>query len=301
MDTTSGEIVAVSPVLPGVDAPVVVGKTLWLSGVSSYSKNAEHEGPSVLNELNPLTLKKEKEVRTGLSGQVSLLGSAEGTLWEMLRGEYSCTLRRIDPSNGLAVSEDRMSFMKGPCQGATFDTAGRYLYVAINTSMGANATVYELNGQTGALITHSSIPNVANFTSLAATSKNLWIAGGDPGSQGYLLHMSTSPLKLVAESSFLKGDDGEANLGPKGYQLPNFGQFPVVDFSSNRIWVASDGAIACYLPASNEALGYANQKYAPIITTSFVVAGRNTWAIANFGSPGNGIVRVAPSSPCTPK
>ena len=301
LDPHSGKIVALSVVLPGLYAPVFAGKTLWLSGVTYYSKNARHVGPPVLDELNPLTLKKEKGVRTNHLGQVSLLGTAEGTLWEISRGEYSCTLRCINPSNGLIVSTDQTKFVKEPCEGSVFNTSGKDLYVAINATTRTNAAIYELNGQRGALIARSTIPNVANFTSMAATSKNLWIAGGDPGSQGFLLDMTTAPLKLVAESSFLKGDQGGAKLGPKGYQLPTFGQFPVVNFSSNRIWVASDGGVACLFPGSKNALAHAEQRYAPIITSSFVVAGRSTWAIANFGSPGNGIVRLSPSSPCTPQ
>ena len=299
LDATSGKFIAESVVLPGVDAPVFAGKTLWLAGVSYYSRNAKHEGPPVLYELNPLTLTREKELRTNLQGQVSLLGTAEGTLWEMSRGENSCILRRVDPSSGSIVSTDRVSFVKGPCGGAAFDTAGKDLYVSINTRSGENAALYKLNGLTGALIGRSDIPNIADFTSMAATSKNLWIAGGDPGSAGFLLHLTTSPLKLVAESSFLKDEgEGEANLGPKGYQLPTFGQFPVVDFSLNRIWVASDGGVACFLPVSERALVYLDQRVAPIITSSIVVVGNSTWAVSNFGSLGNGIVQVSPSSPC---
>jgi hypothetical protein len=299
INATSGKIVAVSAVVPGVDAPVFAGKTLWLSGVTHYSRNAEHEGPSVLYELNPLTLAKERELRTNLPGQISLLGTPEGTLWEMSRGVNSCTLRRVDPSSGLVISTNRVSFVKGPCGGGEFDAAGKDLYVAINTPTGENAAMYKLNGQSGALIAHSKIPNIAMFTSMAATSKNLWIAGGDPGSDGFLLHLSTSPLKVVAESSFLKGDgEGEENLGPRGYELPTFGQFPIVDLSSNMIWVASDGGVACFLPTSKKALSYVDQRVAPIITSSIVAVGHSTWAISNFGSLGNGIVRLAPSSPC---
>jgi hypothetical protein len=297
IDATSGKILATSAVLPGVDAPVFAGKTLWLSGVTYYSKNAEHEGPSVLDELNPLTLKRERELRTNLQGQVSLLGTSEGTLWEMSSGENSCTFRRIDPSSGMVISTDRVSFEKGPCRGAAFDTAGKNLYVSINAPLGENVALYKLNGQTGAFIARSKIPILSNFTSMAATSTNLWIAGGDPGSDGFLLHLSTSPLKLVAESSMLKGQ-GETHLGLKGYQLPTFGQFPVVDFSANRIWVASDGGVACFLPTSKKALVYVIQRVAPIITSSFVVAGFSTWAVSNSGSLGEGIVRLARSSPC---
>lgn len=294
---TSGKFLAQSPTLPGAGSPIYVDDAIWVSSVTFFSADATSEGPAVLVRLNPLSLRVETRVRTKYMGYPTIVGGPKGLLWGEWRSQSSCTLRRIDPVSGVVVVRDQLRLSSGSCDGAALDSTGSYLYVSIDRGA-LGMAVYKVDGKTGAVISHIDVGEAGLSVSMVAVRGHLWIAEGDPGTNGVLLFLAISPLRLLAESSLMDGNGGSTNLGPGGYTLPTFGQFPSVDYSGGIVWVGSDSGLACFAPSSRRTLAYVLQRYSPIITDSFVRVGRSVWVNANFAQPGTGLARVDPPAAC---
>jgi len=300
VDPVSGRVLAQSSILPDVAAPIFVNHAVWLSGATSYSADARNVGPAELFKLNPSNLKVEARVRTRYSGYPTILGGPKGIVWAEWRNQSDCVMRRINSTTGEVIPKYHIRLRPGSCAGATLDTSGAYLYVAV-TEDGPGTLIYKLNGRTGASISHIETNGVSIFESMAASGGHLWIADGDPGGPGDLEFLTTSPLRIVAESQMVKGNGGPTNLGPNGYALPNFGQFPAIDISAGTLWVGSDNGIACFAPSSQRTEAFVAQVSGPILTDSFTRVGVQIWANAAFGqpSPGDGLARIDPPVACT--
>jgi hypothetical protein len=300
IDSASGRMLAQSPILPDVASPIYVDHAIWLSGATFYSANAMSVGPPVLFKLNPSTLKIEMRVRTKYVGYPTIFGGPKGIVWGEWRDQEDCVLRRINPTSGVVMSKNQVRLRHGTCEGATLDTTGSFLYVSM-TSVAPGSLIFKLNGRTGSIISHIDVNGGSIVESMVAVGGHLWVAQGDPGGPGVLQFLTTSPLRMIAESAMVKGNGGSNNLGPRGYALPNFGQFPSLDVSGGTLWVGSDGGIACFAPSSQRTLGFVEQSVAPIVTDSFVRVGERVWVNAAFGypSPGNGLARISPPATCT--
>jgi hypothetical protein len=300
VDPVSGSVLAQSSILPNVTAPMYVAHGIWLSGATFYSANARTVGPAELFKLNPLNLKIEARVRTNYLGYPTIFGGPKGIMWAEWRNQGGCVLRRISSTTGEVMTKYQIRLRPGSCAGATLDTSGTYLYVAV-TEDGPGTLIYKLNGRTGATISHIDVNGVSIFESMAASGGHLWMADGDPGGPGDLEFLTTSPLRMVAESQMVKGDGGPSDLGPHGYALPNFGQFPAIDISGGTLWVGSDAGVACFSPSRQYTEAFVEQLVAPILTDSFARVGDQIWANAAFGepSPGDGLARIDPPVACT--
>lgn len=300
IDPVSGRVLAQSSILPNVAAPIYADHALWLSGATFFSADARTVGPAEMFKLNPSNLKIVVRVLTNYSGYPTIFGGPKGIVWAEWRNQDDCVLRRISPTTGVIMTKDQVRLRRGGCVGATLDTSGAFLYVA-TTENAPSTLIYKLNGVTGATISHIDVNGLGTFESMAASGGHLWMADGDPGGPGILQFLTTSPLRMIAESQIVKGNGGPNNLGPYGYALPNFGQFPSINISAGTLWVGSDAGIACFAPSSQQTEAFVNQVVAPILTDSFARVDERVWANAAFGvpSPGNGLARIDPPVACT--
>jgi hypothetical protein len=105
------------------------------------------------------------------------------------------------------------------------------------------------------------------------------MAGGEPGTDGDVLHFSSSPLRLLAMSSV----DGPPSKGVSAW--PELSQFAFVDISGGRVWVGSDGTVGCLSPSSRTVLATYGAYHGPALIDSFIVVGREMWANSNMGGP----------------
>jgi hypothetical protein len=300
IDPQSGEVEATSRVLRGMENPVFVDGALWLIGVASYSRNARHVGPPVLEELNPGTLHRERIIALAGLADPDLVGGPGGILWLGWSDGGSCMLRRISPATGTVIAGDLAHVSSGPCAGMAVDTAGDSLYVVSGSGGPPNFVLSRLNSRSGAVISTTSVPDISVDMVVAATEDEVWISGGDPGANGSLLYYSTSPLRLVSASLNEGGTAGTEIGGATGPPLPTFGQFPIVDISGDVVWVGSDGQLACLDVAHGTTLASVEQRHAPVVTGAFTTVGAETWALAEFSAPGPGagLVRVSPPRAC---
>jgi hypothetical protein len=178
------------------------------------------------------------------------------------------------------------------CAGVAFDTAWRDLYV-VTGGGGGNLALYKLDGRSGAILGHAALPSFSYFVSIVATPDRIWIAGGDPGAPGALLYLTTRLHLLAKSPSVGNGPVPGVSL------LPDFSQFATVAYSGGRVWVASDGTVACFAPSSRVVLALYLQHHAPLVTDPLVVAGRADWADSSNGNPPpSGLVRVTPPAAC---
>ena len=289
VDPTSGKVVATSLVLPETTAPQFVDGAIWVAGQELHEATSSHSD-FVVSELSASTLRRIRVIRTPLGpfGEPILAGGPDGMLWVGAEGgTSSCTLRRVNPATGGPNMILVVRVSQYPCAGITLDTTGRYLYAA--TSAGSSDEIFKLDARTGAMISHGFFQAPAVFFTMVAVASRLWIAGGYPGAQGSLTYMSTTSLKVLANSNV-----GEKSAGT----LPSLGQFPLVDYSGGRVWVGSDVNLVCFAPTSPRVLAQVGQgPPTPIVTDALVVTGGHLWANADFGPP-TGLVRLTSPRTC---
>jgi hypothetical protein len=286
LSPVSGHIVARSAVLPSVFWPTFVNNTLWL--VVWLSNGRERE----LVALNPITLRKERSVPDS-SSLNSLTGFGHGPLWAAL----GCKLVRLDPRSGQLLQA--VTVHAGTQCEIVMDNAANRLFVEVGplALRGQPATptllLQERNGSNGRLLASAIIPNPPNQGAwLAAADGNVWLAGGDPGVDGFIYNYRTSPLRLFASSC---GECADPTRGGPGTPLPNTGQFPLVDISGGVVWVASASGVDCFNPrtALLEAIGRTYVVSGPILVTR-----DGTYGVASTTYPGLGIVRLIPPAGC---
>jgi len=218
-----------------------------------------------------------------------------GELWAY--GGWSnrpvCEVRQIDPSRGAALTVDRLPGADGVCAGAAFDVKNRFLYVVTGGGGGVVA-LYKIDPRSDKIVGRTPLPDFSEFVTIAATPTRVWMAGGEPGTNGDVLYLSSTPLRLLAMSS----PDGPPSKGVSA--LPDFSQFASVDLSGGRVWVGSDGTVGCFRPSSRTVLATYVAYHGPVVTDSFVVVGREMWANANAGGPNppTGLARVGPPAAC---
>ncbi len=286
----SGTIMAISKVLPGLTDPQFVDGSIWVTDEASGASTPGH-ARWVLSELNRTTLRliKQWPLPGGATGEVDLVGGPGGLLWEFATyGVNACAVRHVEIAGGSASLKAVIHLSGVPCAGAAIDQRSRFLYVA--TSQGATDWIYKLNAHTGAVHGRVAFAAPGVGFSMVATTSHLWVAGGPPGADGALLFFSTSPLKVLAHNN-----TGE----PSGGTLPRFGQFPVVDYSSDHVWVGSDADLACFNPDSSKVIALVGQgPPPPLVTGSIVVVTGQTWANSQPGSPPSGLVRIIPPKRC---
>ena len=283
IDPSNGRVLARSKILPGVEVPVYVGGSLWTTGVTYYSKDARHEGPRILERIDPTTLAVQQSKLAPNVNQ--LLGGPNQMLWEEISSPTECTFRRVDPRNSSIVLAHTRRLAKGRCVGASLGSAGQRIYVETNSAEPGFDTLYEIRAMNGSIVSHVNIAQLAQFVSIAAQGNGVWIAGGDPGVGGAMQYLTISPLRLVDVSNPF-----DVNLDPNNlHNLPQFGQFPVVNISRDAVWVSSDGVLACFDPSNGQTLATVQQPKTPIITNTFAVVDGFTWADANYSSPGPGV------------
>lgn len=292
IDPIAGRDLALSSYIPGADSLIFANGSLWASGTTSISSKGS--GPRVIVQLNPLTLKRDRAFVYPSAWNPTLIAGPSGEIWAY--GGWSrgpvCTVRRIDASDGAALRVYRLPGADGVCAGAAFDVSGRFLYVATGGGGGVVA-LYKIDAQAGEIVGHIPLSGFSEFVSIAATPERIWIAGGDPGTNGDVLYLSSSPLRLLAMSS--------AGGLPKGVSaLPDFSQFASVDLSGARVWVGSDGTVACFKPSSRRVLATSVEYHGPVLTDSFVVVKGEMWADASMGGPPppTGLARVGPPAAC---
>jgi len=292
IDPVAGRDLALSSYLPGADSLIYTDGSLWATGVASITTTAI--GPPVIVQLNPLTLKKEHSFVYRSASKPILMNGPSGEIWAY--GGWSrgpvCSVRRIDPSDGATLSDIRLPGTDGVCAGAAFDVAGRYLYVVTGGGGGIIA-LYKIDALSGRIAGRVALPDFSEFVSIAATPQRIWVAGGDPGTDGAVLYLGSSPLRLLAASPA----DGSSN---RVSALPDFSQFASVDIAGGRVWVGSDGTVGCSKPSSRKFLATYVEYHGPVLTDSFVVVGHAMWAIAGVGGPPppTGLARVGPPAAC---
>ena len=303
IDPASGKVVAVSRYLPGIASLVAVGGAIWTAGVTFYSASATREGPPVLEELDATTLHRERERliattnRQSLYGGVGVLGAPGGRLFEVeeARNGWGCSVHRLDAATGLPLRSVSLVIPgSGGCSGIAFSPSGSVLYAATGQGGLGDLSLVELDAHTGAVIARVRLPQISDGVSLVATSNRVWLAGGMPGDYGYVVYVDTSPLRVLAESEV----DGSP---PKGVAaMPYFSQFPTVDESGGRVWVGSDGTVACFGPANDRPLSLKVQYHGTLVTDSVTVIGHEVWANSNSGGPPppTGLVSVRPPARC---
>ena len=290
VNPVSKTIAAVSKVLPGLTDPQFVDGAIWVTDEASGAASAGH-ARWVLSELDRTTLRLLAQSRLpgSMTGVADLVGGPRGLLWEFAAlGLNQCTVRKIDVAGKHPTITAVIHLSGVPCAGATVDRNGRYLYVA--TSAGPTDRIYKLNALTGAIVGRVAFTAPGLGFSLVATPTHLWVAGGPPGADGALLFFATEPFKVLAHNN-----TGE----PTGGTLPRFGQFPVVNLSGGRVWVGSDANLACFAPDNSKVLALVGQgPPPPLVTDSFIVVAKQTWANSNPGSAPSGLVRVNPPKQC---
>ena len=290
VNPVSGTIVAVSKVLPGLTDPQFVDGAIWVTNEASGAASAGHV-QWVLSKLDRTTLRliQQSPLPGSATGVAGLVGGPRGLLWEFAAmGLNECAVRKIDVVGKRPLITAAIRLSGVPCAGATLDHEGQYLYVA--TSEGSTDRIYKLNARTGATIGRVAFSAPGVGFSMVATSSHLWVAGGPPGASGALLFFSTRPLRVLAHNN-----TGE----PTGGTLPDFGQFPVVNFSGGRVWVGSDADLACFSPDNSKVLALVGQgPLMPLVTDSFIVIDGQRWANSSPGGPPSGLVRITPPKRC---
>jgi hypothetical protein len=292
IDPRSGRIVAQSRILPGAEPPVYASGRLWVSGVMWYSSHATSEGPAVLTQLNPTTLVRIRQVPVRTHAYPALFGGPGGYLLgtPQYGNEQSCTLQWLNPDTGREVRSVLVARDLGRCMGFAIDSAGRYVYVIVN-GPNYDMTLFKLDAATGAVRAEMRKPALAQGGyGIVATPSRIWVTAGDPGAPGFLAYFSSSPMRLLAESCV-------DVCSTKG-RMPSFGEFPTEDLSGGRIWVASDGELACFAPSSGRALALVEQFHDPIIASSLLQADGFVWGNADGGDPPSGLARLSPPRAC---
>ena len=292
IDPVAGRDLALSPYLPGADSLIYAAGSLWVTAATSITSRGI--GAPVVAQLNPLTLKKERTFVYPTASKPILIDGPSGEVWAYggwTRGPI-CAVRRLNTSNGSALSVYRLPGADGVCAGAAFDVTGRFLYVVTGGGGGVVA-LYKIDTQTGKIVGRIPLPDFSQFVSLAATPERVWMAGGEPGTNGDVLYFSSSPLRLLAMSSAGAPSGGVS-------ALPDFSQFASVNISGGRVWVGSDGTVGCFTPSRRKVLATYIEYHGPALTDSFVVIGREMWANANMGGPPppTGLARVGPPAAC---
>jgi len=284
LSPVSGHVVARSVMFPGVLWTTFVENTVWI--VVALSKGAE------LVALNSMTLRKERYVPEA-SSHIALTGFGRGPLWAAL----DCKLVRLDPRSGLLLLA--VMVRAGTQCELVMDNKTNRLFVEVGplALRGQPATptllLQERNGSNGRLLASAIIPNPPNQGAwLAAADGNVWLAGGDPGVDGFIFNYRTSPLRLFASSC---GECADPTRGGPGTPLPNTGQFPLVDISGGVVWVASASGVDCFNPrtALLEAIGRTYIVSGPILVTR-----DGAYGVASTTYPGLGIVRLIPPAGC---
>jgi hypothetical protein len=292
IDPATDRVVAQSRVLPGAWVPVYAAGRLWVSGVTWYSPHATSQGPAVLTELNPTTLARMRQVPLHTQSDPALFGGPGGYLLRtpQFGNEHSCTLQWLNPDTGQAYRSVLVARNIGRCMGFAIDSTGRFVYVIVN-GPSYYMTLFKLDAASGAIRAEMRKPALAqDGYGIVATPSRIWVTAGDPGAPGFLAYFSSSPMRLLAESCV-------DVCSTKG-KMPSFGEYPSADLSGGRIWVASDGELACFAPSSGRALALVEQFHVPIIASSLLQADGFVWGNADGGNPPSGLARLSPPRAC---
>lgn len=233
IDPINGRVVASSQSLPDAQLPVTSGDEMWVSGLTPKRRGAVQR--AVLTELHPTTLTRVRQVSYPGDRQPSLIEGSSHLVALQVGQASGCLLRWISPVSGRITRSRALGRSIGQCAGATIDSSGLYLYVIVDGPV-SRVTLIKANASTGQVVATVHLPAVSQFFSMTATSTRLWISGGSPGTNGALLYLASSPMRLLAQSDAVNG---------ARQTLPTFGQFPQVELSGGRVWVASDGPLGC--------------------------------------------------------
>lgn len=116
------------------------------------------------------------------------------------------------------------------------------------------------------------------------------MAGGEPGTNGDVLHFSSSPLRLLAMSSV----DGPPPKGVSRRCLNSASRL------RGHLWRAQRRHRGCFSPSGRTVLATYVAYHGPALTDSFVVVEREMWANSNMGGPPppTGLARVGPPAAC---
>jgi hypothetical protein len=292
IDPITDRIVAQSRILPGAGVPVYAAGRLWVSGVTWYSPHATGVGPAVLTELNPTTLVRIRQVPLHTQADPALFGGPRYLLRTPQFGnERSCTVQWLNPATGLAYRSELVARNLGRCMGFAADSAGRYIYTIVN-GPSYHMTLFKLDAETGIVVDELREPALAQGGySVVATASRIWLAAGDPGAPGFLAYLSASPMRLLAESCV-------DVCSTKG-KMPSFGEYPTEELSGGRVWIASNGLLACFAPSSGRALASAVQYHAPIVSNSMLEADGRIWGNTDGGNtPPSGVAELSPPAAC---
>lgn len=297
LDPRTGAVVARAA--PGFTyfSSAFAGDALWLTGVPTTDPAA----PFDLVKLNPTTLRREAIVGLGTQYKPLIFGGPGGGLWSATGwGQLgACIIRRLDSTDGATLMARRLSIPSRPaggCSGESFVPDGGLLFVVTGSGETENLVLYELATGSLRVVARRTLPDVGESLSVTAAPTRIWLAGGDPGTNGVLVLLSASTLRILAESESLWMPGSKVS-----FDLPVFSQWPDVTLSAGRIWVGSDGTDACFDPSSRRTLAiYTTEHPRPLATGDFTSVDGRLWAVGEnaSGSQVQDLVLVTPPRAC---
>jgi len=264
--------------IAGVNAPVVVGNTVWV--VWSYNG-----GNIVLHGYNASTLAQTSSLLVPAIGGVSINGQGvltsgpDGNLY-VAAGDVVAV---VNPATGQVTN--RIQVTAGKASSVAVSPDGSKLYVGIGSSTSFKMLVYDLPSDT--VVDSSVLTSGAAGGNLVATSGGVW---GTTGS-GHSEWVWFAPGGNLARA-FMVGQGAGG-----GWDV-----FP--SFSGGVVWVGGTGALVCASPATGQVL--ARTEIPPDhgiaqFLSSPVLSGSQGYSSYQTNVPGqiSGLARVAPPAACT--
>jgi len=218
--------------LADADAIAMADGRLWVAA------GGPEGGPSHLYGLNPRTLAVEGGESLGVTSLFSpyyaqLAAVPSGILWLGV-GE---DLYGLDPRTGQVDSE---IVVGSEIDSLAADPAGRYLYIATQTST-TPLVVQERDARSGALLRQRSVPQAIAGGSVSATSGGVWVS--------YRTGMAGTSERLDADSLNRTAPPASVSntIGTTYYQI--MGTW--VSVSDGVGWVTSISGISCVDPTTS--------------------------------------------------
>jgi hypothetical protein len=297
IEPSTGRIEAAGNRVTGVDSVAYAGKAIWTTGVPTARPAAPYE----LVEFNPITLARERAIPLGSEYKPFVFAGPDGELWSGTGDSQvgACVIRRLSPVTGATEIGRRLSIPGTPaggCSGVSFSPDNRFLYVITGSGGTGNLVLYKLDAVSLQVVADRTRPGFADFATVEASDTRVWLAGGYPGTNGDLLFLDGSNLRILAESP---------DLGMSGSRistdLPEFSLWPDLSRAAGRIWIASEGTDACFAPSSRRTLAiYTEFHHRAIATGDFTESGGKLWALGqNLTGTQGGLLVVVPPTLCT--
>lgn len=295
IDPLTKKIEAIGPTGFSAYSVAFAGGAIWATGVPT----ADPASPFELVKLNATTLRREKVVNLGSQYKPLVFNGPGGQLWSATGWSQlgPCIIRRLSTSSGTALIAQRLrvpDVPAGGCSATSFTPNGAFLFVMTGSTN--NLVLYKLAVLSLKVVVRRTLPDFAESASVVASNTRVWLAGGYPGANGDLVFLDASSLRILAESPDL------STLGSKiSADLPEFSQWPDVTLSGGRVWIASDGTYACFLPSSRKTLAmYIEYHHRPIATGQITEFGGVLWAIGQNASATQqqDLVIVSPPRAC---